>query len=154
MRRREFIAGLVGGLAAWPAARAQQPDRMRRIGALTSLDETDPEGQAYLSAFTQRLADLGWTEGRNLRMEGRWGGGDVGRILMFTEKFVGLQPGVILLVPASLPLRFPREAGAVPVVFFDGSRPGGSGVVRRLAGPGGKNYGFYQFEAALGGKWL
>src|SRR5437879_6864621 len=97
MRRREFIT-LVGGAAtAWPlAVRAQQADRMRRIGVLLSLDESDPDGKAQLSGFTQGLAELGWIDGRNLRMEVRWGSGDIDRIRTFAKELVALQPDVIV----------------------------------------------------------
>ena len=90
-KRREFIT-LFGGLAAWPlAARAQQGDRMRRIGALSPYDEIDPQGKREYSAFTQGLADLGWTEGRNVRIDLRWGGADINRIRAFAQELVGLQ---------------------------------------------------------------
>jgi putative tryptophan/tyrosine transport system substrate-binding protein len=96
IKRREFIAGL-GGAAAWPlAARAQQPDRMRRIGVLTALDENDPDGKARLSRFTQGLAELGWIDGRNIRMDIRWATGNVDRMRMFAKELVGLQPDLIL----------------------------------------------------------
>ena len=92
MRRRTFIAGL-GSAAAWPlAARAQQPDRLRRIGVLLSGDENDPLWQPHISAFTQALADLGWTDGRNVRMDLRWHGDDTGRIRALAQELVGLQP--------------------------------------------------------------
>jgi putative tryptophan/tyrosine transport system substrate-binding protein len=95
MRRREFIAGL--GAAAWPVVgRAQQDDRMRRIGVLMILDENDPEGRRRVSAFTQALADLGWTEGRNVRMDLRWAGGDLNRMRPLAQELVGLQPDIIV----------------------------------------------------------
>jgi len=91
MKRRDFISLLGGAAATWPlAARAQQGERMRRIGVLLSLEESDPEGKAQLSGFTQGLAELGWIEGRNLRMEVRWGGGDVDRIRTFAKDLVAL----------------------------------------------------------------
>src|SRR3984893_16578545 len=96
MRRREFIAGL-GGAAAWPlVARAQQGDRVRRIELLMGADENDPAYKPRLSAFTQALADLGWTDGRNVRMDLRWGGGDNNRIRALAQELVGLQPDIIL----------------------------------------------------------
>ena len=92
MKRREFIAGL-GSAAAWPVvARAQQPGRMRRIGVLMGFDENDPEGKPRYSAFTRGLADLGWTDGRNVRIDLRWGGGDINRIRALAQELVGLQP--------------------------------------------------------------
>ena len=107
MRRREFIAGLAGA-AAWPcAARAQQGDRVRRIGVLMGRDENGPAAKAGISAFTQALADLGRTEGRNLRIDLRWGGGDINRIRAFARDFVGLQPDIILTdsTPATVALQ-------------------------------------------------
>ena len=114
MKRREFIAGL-GSAAAWPVvARAQQGDRVRRIGALNGANEDDPEGKLRYSAFIQALAGLGWTDGRNMRMDLRWGGGDANRIRALAQELVGLQPDIIVTVgstaragtsPASLNLK-------------------------------------------------
>jgi putative ABC transport system substrate-binding protein len=96
IRRREFIT-LLGGAAAWPlAARAQQGGRMRRIGVLMSLDENDPLAKPRVSAFTQARADLGWTDGRNVRMDLRWAGGDTNRIRALAQELVGLQPDIVL----------------------------------------------------------
>src|SRR6516165_11495140 len=101
MRRREFIAGLAGA-AAWPVvARAQQGDRERHIGLLGSLDENDPDEKLRLSAFTQALANLGWTVGRNVRMELRWAGGDSNRMRTFAQELVGLQPEIIVTMPST-----------------------------------------------------
>src|SRR5215470_19811004 len=101
IRRREFIAGL-GGAAAWPlAARAQQGNRVRRIGVLIGRDENDPVVKTYVSAFTQALAALGWTDGRNVRMDPRGGGGDINRIQALAQDLVGLQPDIILTGAAS-----------------------------------------------------
>jgi putative ABC transport system substrate-binding protein len=96
MRRREFIAGLVGSVA-WPlAARAQPAERVRRIGVLVPYDENDPEGQLRYSAFTQAIADLGWADGRNVRIDFRWAGGDINRIRALAQELVGLQPDIIV----------------------------------------------------------
>ena len=96
LRRREFIAGL-GGAAAWPlAALAQQDGRVRRIGVLTAYDDNDPDGQTYVSAFTQALADLGWTDGRNVRMDVRWWGGDNNRMRALAKELVGLRLDIIV----------------------------------------------------------
>src|SRR5262252_1989107 len=96
MKRREFIAGL-GGAAVWPlAADAQQGERMRRIGALMPFEGSDPEGKRRYTAFAQALADLGWTDGRNVRMDVRWGGGDIDRIRALAQESVGLQPDIIV----------------------------------------------------------
>src|SRR5215468_25018 len=101
MKRREFIAGL-GGAAAWPlAARAQQRERIRRIGVLMSYDENDPEGKARISEFNQALAGLGWTDGRNVRIDLRWAGGDSNRMRALAQELVGLQPDIIVTIVAS-----------------------------------------------------
>ena len=154
MRRREFIAGL-GGAAAWPlAARAQQGDRVRRIGVLMPYDENDPEVKRRVSAFTQALADLGWTDGRNVRMDLRWAGGDINRIRALAQELVGLQPDIILTsgTPATAALQ--RETRTIPIVFANVADPVASGIVARLDRPGGNITGFASFEATLGGKWL
>ena len=122
MQRREFIAG-VGSAAAWPlAARAQQGDRVRRIGVLMWLDENDPGAKSDLSAFTQALAGMGWTEGRNVRMDLRWYGDDTNRIRALAQELVGLQPEVILAsAPATFALQ--RETQTIPIVFAVVSDP-------------------------------
>ena len=117
MRRREFIS-LIGGAAGWPlVARAQQPERMRRIGVLMSVEESDPEGKTRLSRFTQGLAESGWADGRNLRMEVRWGGGDVNRTQTFAKELVALQPDVILAQGTPGTAALQRETHTIPVVF-------------------------------------
>ena len=132
VRRREFI-GLLGCVAAsWPlAARAQQGDRVRRIGALMPFDENDPEGNRRFSAFTQALADLGWTDGRNMRMDVRWGGGDNNRVRALAQELAGLQPDIILTnaIPAIVALQ--RETRTIPIVFASVSDPVASGIVPR-----------------------
>ena len=117
IRRREFIAGL-GGAAAWPlAARAQPGDRERRIGVLNFGDENDPVRKAYVSAFTQALAGLGWADGRNVRIELRWGGDDTNRIRALAQELVGLKPDIIVTgtTPATVALQ--RETRTIPIVF-------------------------------------
>ena len=114
MRRREFIATLAGA-ASWPlAARAQQGERMRRIGVLMGLDENDPLAKARLSAFTQALAGLGWTDGRNVRMDLRWYGADANRIRAFAQELVGLRPDIILAgtTPATVALQRETRPGS------------------------------------------
>jgi putative ABC transport system substrate-binding protein len=148
MRRRQFIAGL-GSAAAWPVvARAQQGDRVRRIGVLMGGDET------YVSVFTQALAGLGWTEGRNVQIDLRWGGGDINRIRALAQELVGLQPDIILahVTPATVALQ--RETRTIPIVFVEVSDPVASGIVARLDRPSGNITGFANLEATLGGKWL
>jgi ABC-type uncharacterized transport system substrate-binding protein len=118
MRRRTFIAGL-GSAAAWPlAARSQQGDRVRRIGVLMAIDENDPVGKLRYSAFTQALADLGWTDGRNVRVDLRWGGADIIRIRALAQELVGLQPDIILVTGSTLATAaFQRETRTIPIVF-------------------------------------
>ena len=119
IRRREFIAGL-SGAAAWPVlASAQQGDRVRRIGVLMLGDENDPARKSQVSAFTQALADLGWTIGRNLRMDLRWYGDDINRIQALARELVGLQPDVILAYGATVTAALQRETRTIPIVFGD-----------------------------------
>jgi putative ABC transport system substrate-binding protein len=154
MRRREFIAGL-GSAAAWPVvARAQQGDRVRRIGVLMGFDENDPMWKTRLSAFTQALANLGWTDGRNVRMDLRWGGTDINRMRGLAQELVGLQPDIILAdsTPATVALQ--RETRTIPIVFAAVADPVASGLVVRLDRPSGNVTGFANYEASLGGKWL
>jgi putative ABC transport system substrate-binding protein len=154
MIRREFIT-LIGGAAAWPlAARAQQGDRVRRIGMLLTLDENDPVAKARLSAFTQALAGLGWTDGRNLRMELRWGGHDTNRIPALAQELVGLQPDIILANTTAATVALQRETRTVPIVFMGVVDPVATGIVARLNQPGGNITGFAGYEDSLGGKWL
>src|SRR6516164_3598511 len=150
IRRREFIAGL-GGAAAWPlAARAQQDGRVPRIGVLMGFDENDPEAKPRLSAFTQALADLGWTVGRNVRMDLRWGGTDTNRIRALAQELVGLQPDIILAnaIPATTALQ--RETRTIPIVFAIAADPISSGILARLDRPSGNITGFANLEASLG----
>ena len=114
IRRREFIM-LLGGAAAWPlAGRAQQGDRVRRIGGLVGLDENDPLAKPYLSAFTHALADLGWTDGRNVRMDLRWGGSDTNRIRALAQELVGLQPDIIVTYGTPATAFVQRETRTIP----------------------------------------
>jgi putative ABC transport system substrate-binding protein len=153
MRRRQFIAGL-GSVGVWPvAARAQQPDRMRRIGVLTSINEDDPEGQVQMDLFTRALQDLGWTEGRNLRMDVRWAV-ETDRINLFARELVGLQPDVIVSNTTATTVAFQRETRTIPIVFLTVSDPVGSGFVESIARPGGNITGFLFQEAGMTGKWL
>jgi putative ABC transport system substrate-binding protein len=155
IRRRDFIT-LLGGVAAAQAsaARAQQGDRVRRIGVLMPGDENDPVGKLLLPAFTQALAGLGWADGRNLRMDLRWGGGDINRIRAFAQELVGLQPDIILAISAVATVALQRETRTIPIVFAYVGDPVASGIVPRLNEPGGNITGFADWEASLGGKWL
>ena len=141
MKRRTFIAGL-GSAAAWPVvAQAQQGDRVRRIGVLMAFDENDPEAKRRYSAFTQALSDLGWTNGRNVRVDLRWGGPDIDRIRALAHELVGLQPDVILAgsTPATAALQ--RETRMIPIVFANVVDPVANGIVPRLDRPSGNMTG-------------
>jgi len=152
--RRQFMAAL-GGAAAWPlATRAQQGDRMRRIGVLMPGDENDALAKARLSAFTQALAGLGWTVGRNVRMDLRWGGDDSERIRALAQELVGLQPDIIVTGGTPATAAVQRETRTIPIVFASVADPVASGIVPRLNQPGGNVTGFGGLEASLGGKWL
>src|SRR6516165_6483375 len=153
VKRREFITLLGGAAAAWPlTARAQQGERVRRIGVLLSLEESDPEGKAQLSGFTQGLAELGWIEGRNLRMEVRWGGGDVDRIRTFAKDLVALQPDVIVAQGTPVTAALQRETRTIPIVFVVVTDPVGDGFVAGLPHPGGNITGFLTSESAITAK--
>jgi putative ABC transport system substrate-binding protein len=154
IRRREFIAGL-GGAAAWPlAAPAQQGNRVRRIGVLMPGDESDPMRKSFVSAFIQALGGLGWTDGRNLRMDLRLHGDDINRMRAFARELVGLQPDIILTAGTPVTVAVQRETRTIPIVFATGGDPVASGIVPRLNQPGGNITGFAFLEASLGGKWL
>ena len=154
MERRTFLM-LVGGAAAWPlAARAQQAARMRRIGVLMNFAADDPEGQARLLAFAQALAQSGWTDGRNARIDIRWGAGDPERIRKQAAELVALAPDVMLASGGTTlgPLR--QVSRTVPTVFTGAGDPVGAGFVDSLARPGGNATGFIAFEWSVSGKWL
>jgi putative ABC transport system substrate-binding protein len=154
MRRREFIAGL-GSAAAWPVlVRAQQGDRLRRIGVLMPTDENDPAWKTRLSTFTQALADLGWTDGRNVRTDVRWPGDDINRIRALAQELVGLQPDIILTATTPATVAVQRETRTIPNVFASVTDPVASGIVPRLDRAGGNVTGFASYEGTLGGKWL
>jgi putative ABC transport system substrate-binding protein len=141
--------------AAWPlAARAQQGDRVRRIGVLIGSDENDPVQKTFVSAFTQALAGLGWTDGRNVRMDVRWDGGDADRLRALAQELIGLQPDIILTGTIARTAAFQRETRTVPIVFTGVGDPVASGIVAAINQPGGNSTGFALFEESLGGKWL
>ena len=154
MRRRAFIT-LLGGAAAWPlAARAQQGERVRRVGVLMSVAEDGPDGQPRLTAFLKGLQELGWTEGRNIRIDIRWGAGSPERIRKYAAELVALTPDVILASGTTTlgPLR--QVSRTVPTVFTGVGDPVGAGFVDSLARPGGNATGFIAFEWNISGKWL
>jgi putative ABC transport system substrate-binding protein len=154
IRRREFIAGL-GSAAAWPVvARAQQGDRGRRIGVLMGGRENDPLLKPVVSAFTQGLADLGWTDGRNVRMDVRWASGDISRIRALAQELVSLKPDIPVTAGLPATVAVQRETRTIPIVFASVSDPIASGFVERLDRPSGNITGFAIYEASVGGKWL
>ncbi len=154
-RRREFITLLGGAAAAWPlAARAQQPERMRRVGVLLGLVANDPEGQARIARFQQALQQLGWIDGRNLRTDIRWGGGNVDDIRKYAAELVALAPDVILATASVSVGPLLEATRSVPIVFTNVPDPVGAGFVGSLAQPGGNATGFLQFEYGMSGKWL
>jgi putative tryptophan/tyrosine transport system substrate-binding protein len=154
VRRRQFIAGL-GSAAVWPiAARAQQGERVRRIGLLMYNDKNDPSAQTQVSAFKRALAGLGWTEGRNVRMDLRSGGDDINRSRAPAQELVGLQPDIILAAGTPAVVALQRETRTIPIVFANVSDPVAQRVVARLGRPSGNITGFANLEATLGGKWL
>jgi len=155
MQRREFLIVLAGATAAWPlAARAQEGDRVPRIGMLMAYEENHPVAKTRLSALTQALADLGWTDGRNVRMDLRWFGGDINRIRAHAQELIGLQPDIIVATGDTATVAVQRETRTIPIVFVNVGDPVASGIVARLDRPGGNITGFGYLEASLGGKWL
>jgi putative ABC transport system substrate-binding protein len=154
MRRRKFIT-LLGGAAAWPlAAAAQQTDRVRRVGALGALAADDPEGQARLAAFREGLQQLGWIDGRNVRIDSRWGAGDADDIRKNAKELVALAQDVILATGSAAMGPLQQLTRTVPVVFVLVPDPVGAGYIDSLAHPGGNATGFTIFEFAIGAKWL
>src|SRR5262245_32719278 len=153
MKRREFIA-LIGGAAAWPlAARAQQPERMRRIGVLMGVAD-DPEGQARVTALKQGLQELGWTDGRNIQIETRFGGADAGRIRAHAAELVALAPEVIVAQTTPV-IRAVRQAtSSIPIVMAAVNDPIEQGFVSCLAHPGGNITGFAFVDFQMVGTWL
>src|SRR5271170_2666076 len=154
MRRREFIAGLAG-TAAWPlAARAEQPNRARRVGVLMNVVQEDPGGPADVMAFRQGLTELGWIEGRNIDIEYRWPGGDIEHAQTFAKELVGLRPDVLLARTTPEAAALEKETGTIPIVLVNVVAPVEQGFVQSLARPGGNITGFTNFEESVGGKLL
>jgi putative tryptophan/tyrosine transport system substrate-binding protein len=155
VKRRDFITLLGGAAAAWPiAARAQQGERMRRIGVLMHSRADEAEAQARLLAFLQGLADAGWAVGRNLRIDYRWSVGNQARLQRDAAELVALNPEVILAGVGATIATLLQATRTVPIVFAQGIDPVGNSYVESLARPGGNSTGFMQFEYSLSGKWL
>jgi putative ABC transport system substrate-binding protein len=153
MRRRDLIT-LIGGATAWPlAAHAQQPDQVRRIGVLMHLAADDPEGQARFTAFLQGLQQLGWTDGRNARVDTRWGANNAERG-RYAAELVALAPDVILASTTTGMMALQQSTRTVPVVFVNVADPVGAGFVESLARPGGNATGFTPYEYSVSVKWL
>ena len=156
MRRREFISLLGGAAAAWPlSARAQQDQRVRRIGVLSALAEDDPESVARRPAFEQALKVLNWTNGNNLRIDYRWAaGGMPSDTRKLAAEIIALEPDVILLSGTSVVAPVIQATRTIPIVFVQVIDPVGSGFIKSLARPGGNITGFTQFEYSLAAKWV
>jgi ABC transporter substrate binding protein len=155
MRRRDFIKGVAGGAAAWPlAARAQQRERMRRIGVLTPFAADDTEGHGRLTAFAQGLQQLGWTVGQNLRIDYRWGDGKADTMRKHAVELVALAPDVILSDSSAATAPLLQATHTIPIVFGVVADPVGAGYIESLARPGGNATGFTPFEYSIAGKWL
>jgi putative tryptophan/tyrosine transport system substrate-binding protein len=155
VKRREFITLIGGAAAAWPlAARAQQPERMRRIGVLTAFTADDPEAQARLMGIAQGLQELGWTVGRNVRIDTRWGAGDAERYRRYAAELVALAPDVVVANGGAALIALQQANRTVPIVFVNIVDPVGAGYVASLAHPGGNVTGFASFEYGMSGKWL
>ena len=153
IKRREFMI-LLGGAAAWPlAARAQQPDRVRRIGVLMGISD-DSEGQGRVAVFRQALQALGWTEGRNVQFIYRWSGGDVAHARQFAKELLDLRSDVILVNSTPVAVAVRDTTRTTPTVFVQVSEPVTAGVVQSLARPGGNLTGFTNFDPSIANKWL
>jgi putative tryptophan/tyrosine transport system substrate-binding protein len=155
MKRREFITLLGGAAAAWPlAAGAQQPVRMRRIGVLLPHTESDPEAQARVTTFRRAIEELGWTDGRNVRIDQRFAANLPDRIRAYVAELVSLMPDVILADSTRVAFALKEATRTVPIVFVQLGDPVASGLVPSLARPSGNITGFTNYEQAMGGKWL
>ena len=155
MKRREFITVLGGTAAAWPlAAQSQQPEHMRRVGVLMAPLESDSESQRWIMTLRDALEKLGWNDGRNVRIDVRWGGGDAERLRAYAVELVGSKPDVIVAGATSALERLKQATQTIPIVFAQVSDPVGGGFVPSLARPGGNITGFALYEYAIVAKWL
>jgi putative ABC transport system substrate-binding protein len=155
MRRREFIGILSGAVAAWPIAlRAQQAERMRRIGVLLAVAESDVDVRKGIGIFQRTLQELGWKDGHNIRIDYRWGNADPERIQALAKELVNLQPDVLVGHSTPSAKGFLKQTRSIPIVFLTVTDPLGQGLVASLSHPGGNITGFSVFEFSLGSKWL
>jgi len=155
MRRRDFITFLGGAAVAWPlAARAQQSERTRRIGVLMYAAESDDEAQSGFAAFLDELGKVGWTEGRNIKIDARWAGADIESMKRFAKELVELQPDLILASSTPSTGAMLQQTRTIPIIFVLVADPVGSGYVASLPHPGGNATGFTPIVGSLGGKWV
>ena len=154
MRRRDFIKVIAGSAAVWPRAADAQQGRVRRVGVLVGWEENNPAAKLLLSTLTQRLPELGWTEGSNIRLDVRWAAGNVDRMRVFAKELVGLGPDLILASTTPVTAALQRETRTVPIVFVMVADPVGPGFVASLSHPGANITGFINLEATMGSKWL
>jgi len=155
MRRRDFIRGAAGSMAVWPlAARAQPVDRVRLIGVLSGLGENDPEGRARIAAFQDGLQKLGWSEGRNFRIDVRWGTPDAATMERLASELVALQPDLVVTQNTPGTAAMLHATRVIPIVFANVVDPVGSGFVASIPRPGGNVTGFISLEGTIAGKWL
>jgi ABC-type uncharacterized transport system substrate-binding protein len=155
VRRREFITLLGGAAAAWPlAARAQQPERVRRVGVLMGYSESDPEPHRWIEALLQGLQQQGWIEGRTIGIEYRWATGNVERMRSQAEELAALKPDVILVASSPALAAMTQATPSIPVVFVNVADPLEQGFIENLARPGGNISGFTAFEPSIAGKWI
>jgi putative tryptophan/tyrosine transport system substrate-binding protein len=155
MKRREFISLLGAASAGWAfSAHAQQGERVRRIGVLSNLSDNDPNARGFIAAFQDRLRELGWVDGGNVRVEISWGGGDEARYRRSAEELVALTPDVILAATTPAVIALKAIAPVLPIVFVAVIDPVGSGLIASMARPGGNASGFAVFEYGIAAKWL
>ena len=155
LKRRVFITLAGGAVMGWPlAAHPQQPERMRRVGALMGFAESDREGQIFIAAFREGMHNLGWTEGRNIRFDTRWAALDAELVQRFAKELVALQPDLILSHVTPTTAALLQQTRTIPIIFVWVSDPVGSGFVASLARPGGNATGFTPIVGSLGGKWV
>ena len=155
MRRRDFMKIIASAAASWPLAAGAQPDgRVRRLGLLINTVENDPAQQADLNVLRETLAQLGWIEGRNLRIDLRWGAGDVGRLDTQARELVSLAPAVIVADAGVATRAAQRATQTIPIVYLVAGDPAVVGLVRDIARPEGNVTGFYGVQPSLAGKWL